>query len=56
MLHMNLHMGVLSERAVGAGRVARRVGVSVGRCIGKAHVVGRGRVLASRQVARVVIV
>jgi len=55
-LHMNFDVRVLSERAVGAGWVTRRVRVAVGRGIRQAHVVGGRRIFAAGQVARVVVV
>ena len=53
---MNFDVRVLSERSIGTGRVAGRVRVAVGRGIRQAHVVGGRGILASGQVARVVVV
>ena len=52
---MDLDVRMLCERSVRAGRVARRVGVTVGARVRVAHVVRRRRVLAAYQISRVVV-
>ena len=56
MLHVNLDVRVLREGAVGTGWVARRVRVPICARVRQAHVVGRGGILAPRQVTRVIVV